>query len=281
MFGLIGLFVLLLACINFMNLSTARSERRAREVGIRKAMGSLRLQLIGQFLGESLLITGLAILLSLGLALLAMPWFNQVADKQMSIPWGKPLFWLLIIGFALVTGLIAGSYPAFYLSSFNPVKVLKGRFKAGRLASLPRKILVVLQFTVSVALIIGTLIVFREIQYVRNRPMGYERKGLFTIYRGTPELIHNYTAILQWPHQQRRRSLSAAFDPAMPNHPACPIPAAGSFGRARMQFGSRLRHRLRRPELRQDRRVGVPGRSRFLQPVRYRQHGPRAERLPP
>jgi putative ABC transport system permease protein len=195
MFGLIGLFVLLLACINFMNLSTARSQRRAREVGIRKAMGSLRFQLVGQFLGESLLITCVAILLSLGLVLLAMPWFNQVADKQMSVPWGKPAFWLLILGFALITGLVAGSYPAFYLSSFNPVKVLKGSYKAGRLASLPRKVLVVLQFSVSVALIIGTLIVFQEIQYARNRPMGYDRTGLFTLYRGTPELFNNYTAI--------------------------------------------------------------------------------------
>jgi putative ABC transport system permease protein len=195
MFGLIGLFVLLLACINFMNLSTARSGRRAREVGIRKAMGSMRLQLIGQFLGESFLITGVAVLVSLGLALLAMPWFNQVADKQMSIPWTKPLFWVLIAGFAFITGLIAGSYPAFYLSSFNPIKVLKGKFKAGRLASLPRKALVVLQFSVSTALVVGTIVIYKEIQFVRNRPMGYDRKGLFTVYRGTPELIHNYTAI--------------------------------------------------------------------------------------
>jgi putative ABC transport system permease protein len=195
LFGLIGFFVLLLACINFMNLSTARSERRAREVGIRKSMGSMRLQLIAQFLGESLLVTALAMLLSLALVLLALPWFNQVADKEISFPWGRPAFWLMTAGFTLVTGLIAGSYPAFYLSSFNPVRVLKGRFKAGRLASLPRKVMVVLQFTVSIALIIGTLVVYEEIQYVRNRPMGYNRNGIIMTYINTPELQKNYNVI--------------------------------------------------------------------------------------
>ena len=195
MFGLIGLFVLLLACINFMNLSTARSERRAREVGIRKAVGSLRFQLIAQFLGESLLITSLAILLSLVLVDLSLPWFNQVAGKEMSFPWYKSSFWLLTAGFTLITGFIAGSYPAFYLSSFNAVKVLKGSFKAGRTASLPRKVLVVLQFTVSIALVIGTLVVYQEIKYVRNRPMGYNRNGIIMTYINTPELAKSYDAI--------------------------------------------------------------------------------------
>ena len=191
MFGIIGIFVLLLACINFMNLSTARSEKRAKEVGIRKTIGSLRSQLVGQFFSESLMVTFFAFLLSLIFAQLMMSWFNEIADKNMSVSWGNPLFWLFGIVFSLITGVIAGSYPAFYLSSFQPVKVLKGTFKAGRLASLPRKILVVLQFTVSVTLIIGTIVVFRQVQFTKNRPVGYTRAGLIQVPMRTPN-IHNY-----------------------------------------------------------------------------------------
>jgi putative ABC transport system permease protein len=181
LFGIIGIFVLLLACINFMNLSTARSEKRAKEVGIRKAVGSVRAQLIGQFLCESFLIAGMAFIVSLLLVWFVLPWFNDVANKQVSILWDNPLFWIGGVGFTLFTGLIAGSYPALYLSSFNPVKVLKGTFKAGRFAATPRKVLVVLQFTVSVILIIGTVVVFRQIQFAKNRPIGYSRAGLLDI----------------------------------------------------------------------------------------------------
>ena len=195
MFALIGFFVLLLACINFMNLSTARSERRAREVGIRKSVGSLRTQLIFQFLGESLMITSLSVMISLVLLFIALPWFNGIADKQIIFPSGKLVFWLIIAGFTLVTGVIAGSYPAFYLSSFDAVKVLKGTLKAGRSATLPRKVLVVLQFTISVALVVGTLVVFQEVQYARNRPLGFDQKGLLTVYRVTPDLYKNHEAI--------------------------------------------------------------------------------------
>src|SRR5438876_125290 len=159
MFAIIGAFVLLLACINFMNLSTARSEKRAKEVGIRKAIGSLRSQLIRQFFSESLLVAAFAFLLSLLLVQLILPYFNGVADKKIAILWANPLFWLAGIVFILITGFIAGSYPALYLSSFQPVKVLKGTYRAGRFANIPRKVLVVLQFTVSVILIIGTIIV--------------------------------------------------------------------------------------------------------------------------
>jgi len=182
LFGIIGVFVLLLACINFMNLSTARSEKRAKEVGIRKTMGSLRGQLIGQFLGESVLVVFVSFLLTLLFVQLALPFFNNLADKQMAVPWGNPLFWLLSIGFTLFTGIISGSYPAFYLSAFEPIKVLKGIFRmGGRLASLPRKVLVVTQFSVSIILIIGTIIVFRQIQYAKDRPVGYTREGLITV----------------------------------------------------------------------------------------------------
>ncbi len=192
MFGIIGIFVLVLACINFMNLSTARSEKRAKEVGIRKAVGSLRSQLIIQFYCESLLTTVLAFALAL---LLVLPFFNQVADKQMTILWNNTLFWILCIGFTLFTALIAGSYPALYLSSFRPVKVLKGVFKAGRLAALPRKALVVLQFTVSVVLIVGTIIVFNQIQYAKNRPVGYNRNGLIYIGMQTDDLHNHFDAL--------------------------------------------------------------------------------------
>jgi ABC-type antimicrobial peptide transport system permease subunit len=195
MFGIIGVFVLLLACINFMNLSTARSEKRAKEVGIRKAIGSVRAQLIIQFYCESLLIAVFAFLLSLVLAQLSLPVFNDIAGKKMSVLWGSPLFWLLGIAFSLFTGLIAGSYPALYLSSFRPVKVLKGTFKVGRLASVPRKVLVVVQFAVSIVLIIGTIIVFQQIQYAKNRPVGYSRNNLINIPLQTPDINKQYQAV--------------------------------------------------------------------------------------
>jgi len=181
MFGIIGLFVLLLACINFMNLSTAKSEKRAKEVGIRKTVGSLRTQLILQFFSESLLTVTFAFVLAIIIAWFALPFFNQVADKDMHILWSSPFFWLIGIAFVFITSIVAGSYPAFYLSSFRPVKVLKGTFKAGRFAAIPRKVLVVLQFSVSVSLIIGTIIVYQQIQFARSRPVGYSRANLITI----------------------------------------------------------------------------------------------------
>jgi len=218
MFGLIGGFVLLLACINFMNLSTARSERRAREVGIRKAVGSLRTQLITQFLCESIMISFIALGLAILLTELALPWFNQLADKKIVLPWSNPLFWLATCCFTIFTGLISGSYPALYLSSFSSIKVLKGTFKTGRFAqnfvgaasprsflvrnlrslSLPwlsRKALVVLQFTVSVSLIIGTIVVYNQIQYAKDRPTNYARAGLLAVDMNTPDLYAHYGAI--------------------------------------------------------------------------------------
>jgi ABC-type antimicrobial peptide transport system permease subunit/AraC-like DNA-binding protein len=181
LFGIIGVFVLLLACINFMNLSTARSEKRAKEVGIRKAIGSLRAQLVAQFLSESFLIVTVSFLIAVLLAWLALPLFNDLSGKQLHLIWSEPLVWLLCFCFCLFTALIAGSYPAIYLSSFNAVKVLKGTFKAGPAAAIPRKILVVIQFAVSVTIIIGTIIVFRQIQFAKDRPVGYNRDNLVSI----------------------------------------------------------------------------------------------------
>jgi putative ABC transport system permease protein len=195
LFGIIGCFVLLLACINFMNLATARSEKRAKEVGIRKTIGSLRIQLITQFLSESIVLALIALVFALILVQLSLPFFNDLAAKQMSIPWTSPLFIISIVAFTLFTGLLAGSYPAFYLSAFRPVKVLKGKLQTGKLAGLPRQILVVLQFTVSLILIIGTTIVFRQILYTKDRPVGYNRDGLFTVDMNTPDLNTHYEAL--------------------------------------------------------------------------------------
>ena len=193
--GIIGVFVLLLACINFMNLSTARSEQRAKEVGIRKTIGSLRSQLIAQFLGESILLAAIAFVLAILLAAFSLPWFNVLAGKVMIFPWASPVFWGLSGAFTILTGLIAGSYPAFYLSGFRPVKVLKGAFKAGRGASTPRKVLVVAQFSISLALIIGTVVVFRQIQLAKDRPIGYDRVGLITVPINTDSLDRHYESL--------------------------------------------------------------------------------------
>jgi putative ABC transport system permease protein len=195
LFGIIGAFVLLLACINFMNLSTARSEKRAKEVGIRKTIGSLRQQLITQFLSESILVTFIALLFALLLVEFTLPYFNDLSAKDMHLPITNPVFWLITLGFAAFTGLLAGSYPAFYLSSFRPVQVLKGTFRAGRAASLPREILVVLQFTVSLTLVIGTIIVFRQVIVIKDRPVGYTREGLVIVSMNTPELQKHYEAL--------------------------------------------------------------------------------------
>lgn len=178
MFSIIGILVLLIACINFMNLSTARSEKRAREVGVRKAIGSQRKDLIVQFLAESLLITFIAFLFSILIVQLVIPSFNELTGGFIAIPYTNPLFWGIMLLYVAVTGLLAGSRPAFYLSSFNPVQVLKGTIKVGKAASLPRKVLVVLQFSCSIALIISTVIVYQQIQYAKSRPTGYSAERL-------------------------------------------------------------------------------------------------------
>ena len=190
--GSIGFIVLLLACINFMNLSTARSEKRAREVGIRKAIGSARIQLITQFFCESLMVVVIAYVLATGLTIVFLPWFNHLSAKQMTIPWGNPLFWIASIFFIFITGLLAGSYPALYLSSFTPVKVLKGTFRVGRLASLPREVMVVAQFSISIILVICTIIVYRQIQYARNRPVNYDREQLITMEMKSEDFYGKY-----------------------------------------------------------------------------------------
>ena len=181
LFGIIGVFVLLLACINFMNLSTARSEKRSKEVGIRKTLGSQKGQLIYQFLSESFLVVVFAFIVALGIVFLSLNGFNELSRKEIEFPWDNIQFWMTSIGFIIFTSLLAGSYPALYLSSFKPVDVLKGTFNVGRYAGLPRKILVVMQFAVSVAFIIGTVIVMQQINFAKNRPVGYDKEGLIQI----------------------------------------------------------------------------------------------------
>ena len=187
LFGLIGIFVLILACINFMNLSTAQSQRRSKEVGIRKSIGSARSQLIQQFLVESFVVVLLSSLLAILTVMLVIPAFNALTEKDISIPFTSLSFWLITIGFVGLTGLLAGSYPALYLSAFQPTKVLKGTFKAGRSASVFRKGLVILQFTVSVALIISTIVVQKQIRFTKDRPMGYDPSHTIMIWSNSPD----------------------------------------------------------------------------------------------
>lgn len=194
LFGIIGVLVLLIACINFMNLSTARSEKRAREVGVRKAVGSQRKDLIFQFLIESLVVTFIAALLSLLFVQLALPYFNTLTKTTISIPYSNAAFWCIMLSYVLLTGLLAGSRPAFYLSSFKPIEVLKGSIKIGRSATLPRKVLVVLQFSCSIALIISTIIVYQQLQYARNRPSGYDANRLM-MTDVSNDLSRNYIAL--------------------------------------------------------------------------------------
>lgn len=194
MFFVIALFILVIACINFMNLSTARSERRAREVGIRKSVGSGRGEIMLQFIGESIFISALA----LGIALLAtellLPVYNDLVEKQLDINYSTPTVWIFAVSLVLFTGVISGSYPAFYLSSFQPVKVLKGKVQVGKNASLPRKILVTLQFMFSILLIIGTIVIYEQIQLVKNRDLGYSQENLITI-ENTEQITKNFAAL--------------------------------------------------------------------------------------
>ncbi len=196
LFSIIGVFVLLIACINFTNLSTARSEKRAREVGVRKAIGSLRKDLIIQFLAESIVITFIASFISLLLVQLALPSFNDLTKTSLHIPYTSISFWCVMIGFVLTTGLLAGSRPAFYLSSFQPIKVLKGTLQIGKAAALPRRILVVLQFSCSIALIISSIVIYRHIQYTKDRAVGYDSNRLLMTDMST-DLNKNYNALKQ------------------------------------------------------------------------------------
>lgn len=194
LFGIVAAFILLIACINFMNLSTARSEKRAKEVGIRKVVGAQKISLIGQFIGESLLLTLIAGFFAIIVVQLSLGGFNKLTDKELYIPYANPLFWLSGLAFVLFTGLLAGSYPAFFLSSFKPVKVLKGTFKKAQALVTPRKVLVVLQFTFAIILIICTIVVKQQIDYAQNRQTGYNKHNLiYHIFTG--DIAKNFELI--------------------------------------------------------------------------------------
>lgn len=181
LFMILALGILLIACINFMNLTTARSVKRAKEIGIRKVVGAFRFALIRQFIGEALLIVLMAIIISLALVMLVLPLFNQLTGKQIHIPLADPTFWLIITGLLLITGFISGSYPALYLSSFKPVRVLKGSLKFSSGALWFRKGLVVFQFMLSIILIIGTIVVSKQVDYIQTVNLGYDRENLLYI----------------------------------------------------------------------------------------------------
>ena len=182
-FSAIALFVLLIACVNFMNLSTARSAGRAKEVGIRKTLGSMRRQLIGQLLVEALLISFLALLLAILLAEMALPFFNDLAGKQLTIQYLHPWYFLpLLLGAVIIIGLLAGSYPAFFLSAFRPAKVLKGKLAGGLNRNWLRSGLVVLQFGISIVLITGTVVIYQQLNHIHNKKLGYDKEHVLVVH---------------------------------------------------------------------------------------------------
>jgi putative ABC transport system permease protein len=194
LFTIIAIFIIVIACINFMNLATARSERRAKEVGIRKSIGSKQRELVIQFIGESTMIAFIAFSIAVLMAQLLLPLYNELVEKELFIDYTSWMFWLISFAMIFLIGIVSGSYPAFYLSSFQPVRVLKGKIKAGKGASLPRKVLVTLQFGFSILLIIGTIVIYQQIELVRNRQLGYDQQNLMSVDYNN-EVRKNYRAI--------------------------------------------------------------------------------------
>jgi hypothetical protein len=196
LFTAIAIIILLIACVNFMNLSTARSEKRAKEVGIRKTLGSDKKQLILQFFFESMILASIAFILSIIAVYALMPSFNSLVDKKLTLDLAQRVFWTGAAAIILFTGIVAGSYPALYLSSFNPVTVLKGTFLVGKTAALPRHVLVVAQFVISILLISATIIVYHQIDYVKKRQLGYDPSNLVSI-PSSPDIGRHFAVIKQ------------------------------------------------------------------------------------
>jgi putative ABC transport system permease protein len=212
-FSIIGLFILLIACINFVNLTTARAAERAKEVGIRKVVGAARVQLTGQFLGESIVVCLVAFVLSLGLCSLALPLFNQLAGKTISEGiFTRPGYVLTLLFIAMVIGLLAGVYPALVLSSFKPIASLKGRFTTSRKGLALRRGLVIAQFTISISLIIGTAVVYSELNYMRSRDLGFSKDQMLVLdTRNDPHKVVFRQDVAGLPGVQ-----SAAFSGSIP-----------------------------------------------------------------
>lgn len=214
LYGLVGSFVLILACINFINLSTARSEKRAKEVGIRKTFGSVRSELIQQFLTESFLYVFFSFVLALIGSWLLLDWFNDISDKHLVMPFNRPIFWLAGFGLTTLTAFVSGCYPAFYLSRFRPVSVLKRKIRVGKSSIFSRRTLVVFQFTISITLIITSLVVRNQVEYVKSRPVGYNQEGLLTMRVNSPEFVGRYELL-----RQELKSTGKVLEIAEANYP--------------------------------------------------------------
>jgi putative ABC transport system permease protein len=178
LFSVVAIFILLIACINFMNLTTARSVKRAKEIGVRKVIGAVRSSLVRQFIGEALLLTMIAMAIAFVLTIILLPVFNGITTKHISLPVADPFFWISLLVILVITGFISGSYPALLLSSFNPVTVLKGKLKLGTGAAWFRKGLVVFQFVLSIVLITGMIVITRQVNYMQDKNLGFEKHNL-------------------------------------------------------------------------------------------------------
>ncbi|HRP54581.1 ABC transporter permease [Agriterribacter sp.] len=238
LFTLVAAFILLIACINFMNLATARSAKRSREVGVRKVVGASRYALIGQFTGEAMLLTSISVLIAVILAALLLPAFNTLTGKQLYVPVTSSFFWSFLAALLLFTGLVAGSYPAFFLSSLKPVKVLKGNLRFSWSATFFRKVLVVFQFALSIVFIVGMIVIYKQMDYVQSKNLGYDRENLVYIpiegdlvknyarfkeeagkipgvlsiskMRNSPTVIEHHTTSIGWPGKAPNLAVSFA-----------------------------------------------------------------------
>jgi putative ABC transport system permease protein len=187
----IAVLILLIACINFMNLSTIRAAERSKEVGLRKVLGALRNNLIWQFIGESVLLTTISCILSVMLLWLIMPWYNGILGYSLTVSWNSLPIYLFLAGVILIVGFLAGSYPAFFLSAFTPIQALKGKLKLGRSGSTFRQALVIVQFTISVFLIIGTIVITKQMDYVKNKQLGYNKEQTLIVPINNDDIYKN------------------------------------------------------------------------------------------
>ncbi|HEV8504757.1 MAG TPA: ABC transporter permease [Chitinophagaceae bacterium] len=238
LFIIVAVFILLIACINFMNLATAQSAKRAKEVGLRKVVGAARSSLVKQFIGEALLLTLFSIMIAIILSAALLPAFNNLTGQQLYIPFTEPLFWFSILALMIITGFVAGSYPALFLSSLNPVKVLKSGLKLGAGNSFLRRGLVVFQFTLSIILIVGMMVTYRQMSYIQSKNLGYDRDNLLYIpiegelaskyavfkqqateipgvlniskMRNSPTVIEHHTGSISWPGKDPNLTVSFA-----------------------------------------------------------------------
>lgn len=180
-FLIVAFIILIVACINYMNLATARSARRAKEVGLRKVIGAGRRQLVLQFLGESTIVSFVSLLLAIGLVYILLPSFNELAQKELTFQLGDPMVWIALLTIALITGVISGSYPALFLSKFRPVRVLKGRLKLSKSNLVFRNGLVVSQFVISVLLLVGTIVIYKQLNFIKDKNLGFDKSNLIYV----------------------------------------------------------------------------------------------------